>query len=99
MVPVDEITNSDELIAALFFKRTLDTTIGRTILRLAAVVSVVGNVMAVILALVSSFLFKAIHLQSNELTTFRHDSTKKLLIKALYSILGPYPPLNPLVHL
>ncbi|KAE9972709.1 hypothetical protein EG328_004850 [Venturia inaequalis] len=51
VVPLDEITNSGELIAALFFERTFGPTVGRTILPLAVAVSAVGNVMVVTFAL------------------------------------------------
>lgn len=49
VVPLDEITNSGELIAALFFERTFGS---RTILPLAVAISAVGNVMVVTFALV-----------------------------------------------
>lgn len=52
VVPLDEITNSGELIAALFFERTFGPTIGRTILPLAVAISAIGNVMVVTFALV-----------------------------------------------
>ncbi|QDS69552.1 hypothetical protein FKW77_007840 [Venturia effusa] len=51
VVPLDEITNSGELIAALFFERTFGPTVGRTILPLAVAVSAIGNVMVVTFAL------------------------------------------------
>jgi amino acid transporter len=56
VVPLDEITNSGELIAALFFEKIFGPTVGRTILPLAVAVSAVGNVMVVTFALVSLLL-------------------------------------------
>lgn len=58
VVPLDEITNSGELIAALFFEKTFGPTVGRTILPLAVAVSAGGNVMVVTFALVRSPLSK-----------------------------------------
>lgn len=56
VVPLDEITQSGELIAALFFERTFGPTVGRTVLPLAVAVSAVGNVMVVTFALVRQVL-------------------------------------------
>jgi amino acid transporter len=53
VIPLDEIKQSGELIAALFFERTFGPTVGRTILPLAVAVSAIGNVMVVTFALVS----------------------------------------------
>jgi amino acid transporter len=53
VVPLEEIKQSGELIAALFFERIFGPTIGRTILPLAVAVSALGNVMVVTFALVS----------------------------------------------
>ncbi|KAF2431428.1 hypothetical protein EJ08DRAFT_670030 [Tothia fuscella] len=51
VIPLDEIKQSGELVAALFFERTFGPTVGRTILPLAVATSAVGNVMVVTFAL------------------------------------------------
>lgn len=53
VVPLDEIRESRELIAALFFERSFGPRLGRTILPLAVALSAGGNVMVVTFALVS----------------------------------------------
>jgi amino acid transporter len=53
VVPLDEIRESRELIAALFFERSFGPRMGRTILPLAVALSGAGNVMVVTFALVS----------------------------------------------
>lgn len=53
VVPIDEIKQSGELVAALFFERAFGPHLGRTILPLAIAVSAAGNVMVVTFALVS----------------------------------------------
>lgn len=52
VVPLDEIKESGEMIAALFFERVFGQAVGRTILPLAVAVSAAGNVMVVTFALV-----------------------------------------------
>jgi len=52
VVPLEEIKDSGELIAALFFEKTFGSTVGRVFLPLAVAVSAVGNVMVVTFALV-----------------------------------------------
>jgi amino acid transporter len=52
VVPLDEIKNSGELIAALFFERSFGQNVGRRILPLAVALSGAGNVMVVTFALV-----------------------------------------------
>ena len=54
VVPLDEIKESGEMIAALFFERVFGQSVGRTILPLAVAVSAAGNVMVVTFALVSN---------------------------------------------
>lgn len=54
VVPLDEIKESRELIAALFFERSFGPRLGKTILPLAVALSAAGNVMVVTFALVSS---------------------------------------------
>ncbi|KAI5458213.1 amino acid permease-domain-containing protein [Mariannaea sp. PMI_226] len=51
VVPVDEIRESGELIAALFFERLFGASVGRRILPLAVALSACGNVMVVAFAL------------------------------------------------
>lgn len=53
VVPLEEIKDSGELIAALFFERTFGPTVGRVFLPLAVATSAVGNVMVVTFSLVS----------------------------------------------
>lgn len=53
VVPVDDIKNTAEMVAALFFERVFGGNIGRTILPLAIAVSAAGNVMVVAFSLVS----------------------------------------------
>jgi amino acid transporter len=62
VVPLDEIRNSGELVAALFFERTFGPHIGRKILPLAVALSGAGNVMVVTFALVSSARPSHLHL-------------------------------------
>jgi amino acid transporter len=54
VVPLDEIRESRELIAALFFERTFGPRLGKTVLPLAVALSGAGNVMVVTFALVWS---------------------------------------------
>jgi amino acid transporter len=54
VVPLDEIKQSGEMIAGLFFERVFGQAVGRTILPLAVAVSAGGNVMVVTFALVSN---------------------------------------------
>ncbi|KAH4079042.1 hypothetical protein HBI56_235350 [Parastagonospora nodorum] len=51
VVPLDEVKNSRELIAALFFERCFGPTVGKTLLPLAVALSGAGNVMVVTFAL------------------------------------------------
>jgi amino acid transporter len=52
VVPLDEIKQSGELIAALFFEKVFGPQLGRTVLPLAVALSAAGNVMVVSFALV-----------------------------------------------
>lgn len=58
VVPIDEIKQSGELVAALFFERAFGPHLGRTILPLTIAVSAAGNVMVVTFALVSANHYK-----------------------------------------
>jgi len=51
-LPIEEIKNSGELIAALFFTEVFGENVGRKLLPLMIAVSAVGNVMVVTFALV-----------------------------------------------
>jgi amino acid transporter len=53
VVPLEEIKESGEMIAALFFERVFGQAVGRTVLPLAVALSAAGNVMVVTFALVS----------------------------------------------
>jgi amino acid transporter len=52
VVPLDEIKDSRELIAALFFEKCFGPSVGKTLLPLAVALSGAGNVMVVTFALV-----------------------------------------------
>lgn len=52
VIPLDEIKESGELVAALFFQRVFGHTLGKLLLPLAVAVSAAGNVMVVTFALV-----------------------------------------------
>jgi amino acid transporter len=91
VVPLDEITNSGELIAALFFEKTFGPTIGRTILPLAVAVSAGGNVMVVTFALVCFSL----RFEHEKLAhTTRHVSIKKSHVKVFSRFLASCPHLS-----
>jgi amino acid transporter len=53
VIPIEDIKESGELIAALFFERVFGTTIGSILLPLAVAISAAGNVMVVTFSLVS----------------------------------------------
>lgn len=53
VVPLEEVKESGELIAALFFAKVFGTRFGSVVLPLAVATSAVGNVMVVTFALVS----------------------------------------------
>ena len=54
VVPLEEINNSGELIAALFFEKIFGTSVGSTVLPILVAVSAAGNVMVVTFTLVKS---------------------------------------------
>lgn len=54
VIPLQEIKDSGELVAALFFDRLFGNSIGKTVLPLAIAVSAAGNVMVVTFSAVSS---------------------------------------------
>lgn len=53
VVPLEDVKNSGELIAALFFERVFGENFGRIVLPLAIAISAAGNVMVVTFTLVS----------------------------------------------
>jgi amino acid transporter len=53
VVPIEDIKNSGELIAALFFERVFGANVGRVLLPLAIATSAAGNVMVVTFSHVS----------------------------------------------
>jgi amino acid transporter len=53
VIPLEQIKESKELIAALFFEKVFGTTVGKVVLPLAVALSGAGNVMVVTFALVS----------------------------------------------
>lgn len=54
VVPLEDIKNSGELIAALFFEKILGATVGSTILPILVAISAAGNVMVVTFTLVKN---------------------------------------------
>jgi amino acid transporter len=74
VVPLDEIKDSQELIAALFFERCFGPRTGKTLLPLAVALSGAGNVMVVTFALVSVLMGSVPFL---ELTPQRLDLIKR----------------------
>jgi amino acid transporter len=56
VVPIEDIKNSGELIAALFFERVFGAELGRVLLPLAIAISAAGNVMVVTFSHVSAMM-------------------------------------------
>lgn len=54
VVPLEEIKNNGELIAALFFQRIFGASVGSTVLPILVAISAAGNVMVVTFTLVKS---------------------------------------------
>ena len=82
VIPLDEIKESKELIAALFFEKVFGPTIGKFVLPLAVALPDVGNVMVVTFALVSRLELPALAM----LTYCRPSSIKKLHDRVFYLI-------------
>lgn len=95
VIPLDEIKESRELIAALFFEKVFGPTIGKVVLPLAVALSGVGNVMVVTFALVSCLRLPAIAM----LTYCRPVSIKKLRDRVFYLTLSCLLRRSRLVHL
>lgn len=91
VMPLDEIRESGELIAALFFQKLFGEAVGRTILSLLIAISAFGNVMVVTFSSVS---FHALH-SIGPIRSLNHIcrrvSTKKSPVKASF----PSPPSSP----
>lgn len=79
IIPLDEIKESKELIAALFFEKLFGPTVGKVILPLAVALSGVGNVMVVTFALVRLYASRTTLADCH-----RPDSIKKLPDRAFY---------------
>jgi amino acid transporter len=73
VVPLNEVKESGELIAALFFERVFGQNFGRTVLPLAIAISAAGNVMVVTFTLVCSVTAPCVH----QTDTSRHESTRR----------------------
>jgi amino acid transporter len=95
VIPLDEIKESRELIAALFFEKVFGPTIGKVVLPLAVALSGVGNVMVVTFALVSCLRPPALAM----LTYCRPVSIKKLHGRVFYLTLSCLLRRSRLVHL
>lgn len=61
VVPLEEVKESGQLIAALFFERIFGDIGGRILLPLAVAISAAGNVMVVTFTLVSFYYFSLLH--------------------------------------
>lgn len=79
VVPFDEIKQSGELIAALFFERSLGPSLGKVILPVVVTLSNVGNVMVTVYALVS-VTTTCIVKRADQIRN-RDGSTKRSLVK------------------
>jgi amino acid transporter len=73
VVPLNEVKESGELIAALFFERVFGQNFGRTVLPLAIAISAAGNVMVVTFTLVCSVTALCVH----QTDIPRHESTRR----------------------
>jgi L-asparagine transporter-like permease len=83
IVPMDEIKESGELIAALFFEKVFGKRLGKTILPLTIATSAFGNVMVVTFSHVSHALMVYTFYSRKEGTTQpRNSSTRFLAILA-----------------
>jgi amino acid transporter len=94
VIPFDEIKESGELIAALFFERVFGEHGGKILLPLAIAISAAGNVMVVTFTLV----FIPPLFQSPILRVSRHDSTKKSPVKVSSPTPAFFPPRNHSEH-
>lgn len=92
VVPLEEIKNSGELIAALFFERVLGASVGGTILPILVAISAAGNVMVVTFTLVKSSQSTYAH-ERCPLNYSRPESTKKSPDRASF----PSPNTSPLL--
>ena len=81
VIPLDDIKESGELIAALFFERLFGPGFGKTVLPLLIAISAAGNVMVVTFTLVGLSGTPRFSKASIKLSV-RHASIRKLLDKA-----------------
>jgi amino acid transporter len=78
VIPLDEIKESGELVAALFFEKVFGPGFGKSILPLAIAISAAGNVMVVTFALVSVTTLLLLRFKAGaKFVGHRHESTKK----------------------
>jgi amino acid transporter len=85
VVPLEDIKDSGELIAALFFERVFGTDVGRVLLPLAIATSAAGNVMVVTFSHVSAFPFTAsIYSQSSGTSDSRDSTTRSSSVWRLH---------------
>ena len=93
VVPIDDIKESGELIAALFFERVFGAKVGRVLLPIAVSISAAGNVMVVSF----SHVKLAGHSFRNHATNthYRLELFKRLHDKAFCPSHESSPPLNP----
>lgn len=77
VVPLEEIKNGGELVAALFFERIFGSRVGSKLLPALVAVAAAGNVMVVTFALVR--IAQPIDVTMPLSHTYRHASTKKSL--------------------
>ncbi|EDU45962.1 high affinity methionine permease [Pyrenophora tritici-repentis Pt-1C-BFP] len=78
VVPLDEIRESKELIAALFFERSFGPNLGKTILPLAVALSSAGNVMVVTFALKSKNILEPSFLWQLQSVYFGYDTSDQI---------------------
>ena len=99
VVPLEEISNSGELVAALFFQKIFGASVGSILLPVLVALSAAGNVMVVTFALVCS-TYECQKSPSTDVAV-RHVSTRKLLDKASFLSQGifhlPNRSMHPLV--
>lgn len=77
VVPLQEVKDSGEMIAALFFQRVFGAHLGKTILPLAIAVSAAGNVMVVTFTLVSRSLIRQLKAASLTLVIGARESRNR----------------------
>lgn len=96
VVSLEEIENSGELVAALFFQKIFGVGFASRGLPVLVALSAAGNVKVVTFTLVKSTLF--LYVPRCRLNVLRPGSIKKSLGKASYPLLGIRPLLSLLMH-